>query len=157
MKRVTRINAFTLIEVLLALLLFSVGFFALFGLFPKALQQNKRSMDVTRVSLFAETVVAGVQANALTVPDWDKWTNRGSLQALLVADLWPEIIMDGSTNNVPFTNAVNTTWLRYTIRFSGSNTNLLQTMGLYVDIGTNGPFQDDLYVFPIGVFYMGKP
>ena len=155
MKRVTRINAFTLIEVLLALLLFSVGFFALFGLFPKALQQNKRSMDVTRVSLFAETVVAGVQANALTVPDWATWTTHTALQAHLVADLWPEIIMDGSTNNVPFTNAVNTTWLRYSIRFY--NTNLLQTMGLYVDIGTNGPFQDDLYVFPIGVFYMGKP
>ena len=154
-----RTTGFTLIEVLLAMLLFSVGFFALFGIFPHALNQNKRSMDVTKAALFAESVNAGIQGNAMNITSWSVWTDPDELQSQLSANLWPQVVMDGTTNAVQFpsTNLLHGTWLRYRFDITSDASNIFQTIGLYIDMGTNGPFDDELFVFPIGVFYMGNP
>jgi prepilin-type N-terminal cleavage/methylation domain-containing protein len=76
---------FTLIEVALALLVVAIGMIAVMGLFPQGLEANKRSIDETRVAMFAEDVMSGYRALSRVTA----WNNLPSRQLPAVAvDMW---------------------------------------------------------------------
>lgn len=62
-------EAFNLIEVMLALMVVSVGILAILALFPMGLDQNARSIGDTYIALFADEVLNGLRTVA--DDDWD--------------------------------------------------------------------------------------
>ncbi len=79
--------AFSLIEVMLALMVVSVGMLAILGLFPMALDQNARAVANSHAALFADEVLSGLHACAD-----DNWASLNANLAIPVAaaDVWGE-------------------------------------------------------------------
>ena len=61
-------KGFSLVEVALALLVASVGILGVFSLFPAGLKMNKAAIDETQAAMFAEQVLNGIKAQAVTIP-----------------------------------------------------------------------------------------
>jgi Tfp pilus assembly protein PilV len=68
---------FSLVEVCLALLVVGLGLLAIIGLFPGGLRSSENAEADTYVSLFADTALAGIVANASTVTAWSIWNDPG--------------------------------------------------------------------------------
>jgi uncharacterized protein (TIGR02598 family) len=66
-------DAFSLIEVNMALLVVSLGLAALLGLFPVALRESGLATSDTTQALFATRVLNAIQANAGTLNTWTDW------------------------------------------------------------------------------------
>lgn len=95
-----RQSGFSLVEVALAMLVFAVGILTIIGLFPEGLRLNKRSIDDTRMALFADEVMGGYLAWS-SVDAWDAWQSR-SIDALAV-DVWEnsnDLAIESGTNLV---------------------------------------------------------
>ncbi len=69
-------DAFSLIEVNMALLVVSLGLAALLGLFPVGLRESNLASADTTQALFATRVLNAIQANAGTLTTWTAWSNR---------------------------------------------------------------------------------
>jgi len=76
---------FSLIEVLVALMIFTLGATSIIALFAAASASHKRSIDRTRASMLAEEIIAQVQAR------YYPGTEPGELVSSLVESI-PEII-----------------------------------------------------------------
>lgn len=59
-----------MIEVSLALLVASLGLMAVVALFPAGLEMNRKAIDETQLSIFAEDVFSGLRA-AVKLEDWN--------------------------------------------------------------------------------------
>ncbi len=59
---------FSLVESALALLVVGIGLLGVMGLFPAGLEMNRRAVDLTRASLFAEDVLSGLRAQVEQTP-----------------------------------------------------------------------------------------
>ena len=79
-------RGFTLIEVTLSLLVLSVGLLSIFALFPAGLRFSKEAIDETQAALFAEEVLNGVRAQAVTEP-WSRIKNAIELPPI-APDMW---------------------------------------------------------------------
>ena len=55
-------EGFSLVEVALALMVTSLGMMAVFSLFPAGMSMNKRAIDDTQLSLFADDLFNGLRA-----------------------------------------------------------------------------------------------
>ena len=67
-------SGFSLVEIVLAILVLSIGVLVVIGLFPSGLQQSKKSIDETRAAMFAEQVLNSVKAKAADL-SWDDIDN----------------------------------------------------------------------------------
>ena len=66
---------FSLIEVNLAILLIAIGLLALFSLFPLGLKESERGLADTQESMFADTVLSGLEGNAINMTNWSDWVD----------------------------------------------------------------------------------
>lgn len=63
-------SGFSLVEVALAMLVVAVGMMGIFSLFPLGTQSNRKAIQDTQVSMFAEYVLNGFRYEAEQLP-WD--------------------------------------------------------------------------------------
>jgi type II secretory pathway pseudopilin PulG len=77
--RRSRTDAFTLVEVTLALLVVAIGLVTVFSLFPTGLSQAKKSSDETQAAVFAEEVFAGYRG--MVESDAVLWERLGTASA----------------------------------------------------------------------------
>jgi len=92
-------EAFSLVEVTLALMVMAIGILTIVSLFPAGLDQNMRSISDTHAAFFAEEIFAGLRVKAET--DWD---NLSSFEPWVSArDMWDpvpdKIAATGVTND----------------------------------------------------------
>ncbi len=81
-------SGFTLVEVALALMVTAVGMMAVFSLFPVGLDMNKKAIDDTQLSIFADDVIAGVRAQ-LWKDGWNVVQNPTAIRLRPTArDVW---------------------------------------------------------------------
>lgn len=64
-------GGFSLAEMALALLVIAIGLLAVFGMFPQGTDQNRRAIQETQISLFADYVMNGFRMRATEV-DWSQ-------------------------------------------------------------------------------------
>ena len=74
-------HGFSLIEVNLAILLVAVGLLALFSLFPLGLKESERGLADTQEAMFADTVLSGLEGNAIGMTNWDDWAEIVNFRA----------------------------------------------------------------------------
>ena len=63
-RAVSRRGGFTLIEISLALMIFSLGVLAVFLLFGRALDRESDALRYTRMALFGDSVLESLQAKS---------------------------------------------------------------------------------------------
>lgn len=158
-------QAFSLVEVCLAILVLSIGMLALLSMFTAGLHQNKRSIDDTTAAFFAEEVFNGLLAASEgdLVEDKISWYAIGaSITNLIVAaeSAWgnpPEtldVIMDNKihTNIYQFsddTNIVNQSF-RYSLNVERKD-RCTKSASLCIYPGEFGSTNDP-YVFYMSIF-----
>jgi prepilin-type N-terminal cleavage/methylation domain-containing protein len=81
MNKSNKKDGFTLVEIALALLVVAIGVVSIMGLFPAGLQANQRSIDETRVAMFAEDVLGGVKTIIEETP-WEDVQSYLQIQGL---------------------------------------------------------------------------
>lgn len=81
-------NGFTLVEIALSILVLSVGLLSIFSLFPAGLKLNKEAIDETQAALFAEEVLNGVRAQAISEP-WSSIQTAIELPPV-ARDMWED-------------------------------------------------------------------
>jgi prepilin-type N-terminal cleavage/methylation domain-containing protein len=116
---------FSLIEVMLAVLVVSVGMLAILTLFPMALDQNSRAVASSQSALFADEVLSGLRACAEA--DWNGFTNTIISRGLPVvaAAQFPGVLNIIATNTIE-TNIYSNTLgvvnhaLRYQLTLTGN-------------------------------------
>lgn len=67
---------FTLMEINLVLLLFSVAITGLLGIMPVGLKQGNLALSDTICETFAENVLGQIQGNAAEMTDWKDWESE---------------------------------------------------------------------------------
>ncbi len=125
-------QAFSLIEVMLALMVVSVGMLAILGLFPMALDQNARAVASSHAALFAEEVLSGLHACAA-----ENWAglNPGLVLPVAMADVWDGAIIHNEimTNRFTGVNTVTNIYKLY------ADTNIINHAVRYrLALTTNG-------------------
>ncbi len=100
-------EAFNLIEVMLALMVVSVGILAILALFPMGLDQNARSIGDTYIALFADEVLNGLRTVA--DDDWDALNKDISLPIAASAKFTTVEPTEFSGADV-YTNIYNNDW-----------------------------------------------
>ena len=65
---------FTLMEVNLSVLLISAGLLAIFALFPFAMRESEYSILDTHQAMFADSVLSGIEGNAMAIEYWEDWS-----------------------------------------------------------------------------------
>ncbi len=72
-------NGFTLIEIALAMFVFSIGVLALYALFNTGLQQSQQALADTQIAFFADNVLHGLRAKSIELSetgvsnDWERF------------------------------------------------------------------------------------
>jgi hypothetical protein len=107
-------HGFSLIEVNLAILLVAVGLLALFSLFPLGLKESERGMADTQEAMFADTVLSGLEGNAIGMTNWEDWVEIVDFGAEAKKGIEPAYVVekDGPSKPVTFPGGS-----RYTIRY----------------------------------------
>lgn len=83
MNRLRNTSGFSLVETALALLVVGVGMIAILGLMPLGLDSNKKSIDDTRMGLFADYVMNAIRCKAENGQgEWDQIKDTGTLTLL---------------------------------------------------------------------------
>ena len=80
-------SGFSLVEVALALLVVAIGMISAFALFPTGLDLNKRAIDDAQTAMFAEEVLNGIMAKAMT-SRWDSATMENIQLNPPAAEMW---------------------------------------------------------------------
>ena len=121
-------NAFSLIEVMLAMMVISVGLLAIMSLFPMSLDQNARAVANGQAALFADELLNGIRACA--DENWDGLD--GSLELPVAAvEFW-----DGAPANRFSLNGTNLMTNLYNL---AADTNLMNHVVRYrMALVTNG-------------------
>jgi len=94
-------DAFSLIEVSLAVLLIGIGLLSLFSLFPLALKESDLAIVETQEAMFADHILSGIEANAQAITDFLVWTNPASFFSDVRSGIYPldlrglEVLVDG--------------------------------------------------------------
>lgn len=76
-----RREAFSLMEVNLAVFLIAFGLLALFSLFPLGLKECQMAVDETREVMFADYVLGTLEGNAIAITNWNDWGNQNKILA----------------------------------------------------------------------------
>lgn len=77
---------FSMVEVVLSLLIASIGIMAVLALFPAGLDQGRKADDDSRAALFAEQVLNGIRARAAA--GWTHSLTDNLPPPLLVEGMW---------------------------------------------------------------------
>jgi len=141
---------FSMVEVALAILVLSVGLLAVFGLFGDALETNKSTIADTQSALFADEVLNGFKASALTMTNATNWASN--LQGITVSN---PAVWQASAIPIKADGSVRTNQYNYT-PVSGSMGQLTDYAYRYQLSLTNSPAGANvqgvmLQVWPIGV------
>ncbi|MCX6997569.1 MAG: hypothetical protein NTV49_10895 [Kiritimatiellaeota bacterium] len=138
---------FSMVEVALAILVLSVGLLAVFGLFADGLGANQKTIEDTQSALFADEVLNGFRAAALT----NAWAAQPNIT---IPEIWktPRDISYGVLNVRDYKYSNNVT-ADYTYRY-GLSTNAMGnvqgvTLTVYPGIGgtTTNVFYTEVYNF----------
>ncbi len=150
-------EAFTLVEVALATLVVGLGLLTIFSLFPSGLRAAEEATGDTRCGLFAEVMMNGLQANGMSVTNWDDWCDRSWMYGELRFKVLPgaATINTGVVSEVVFPQG-GTDWLRYRLTLDLSNSNRYWAV-LEVE---DGRFPSGILVYPSKFYtefpYMGR-
>ena len=115
-------DGFSLLEILVAIIIFTIGLTSLLPLFTAGATSQKRSVDQTMISITAEQAVAEIQANLTTttprdikdakITDYPNYSYDATFQPLnkeataFTVDItikWPE---KGKTRSEPFSTVL---------------------------------------------------
>ena len=85
-------RGFTLLETLVAIVIFSIGMLGVVGLQARAIQYAVDGEDRNRAALLADDVVATLWANGVTSTAWGSGTSTGSATVVPTAaiDAWQD-------------------------------------------------------------------
>ena len=154
-------DGFSLIEIALAMLVFSLGVVVVFGLFPFAMEAGRQSVRDTHVSMFGRSVLEGLRANAAKIDNWNTWSNFGSFSStVFTPSIYPNVSETGAgvTNLVPYPTQDPTaeTWVRYTLSVSNDVSRPdVRSFVLNAAGGLAGEFRG--YRFYTEVYYQADP
>ena len=168
-------RGFSLIEVNLAIFVVAVGLLTLFSLFPVGLKQGQAGHEDTQTSMFADFVLDGMRANAMSIDatDWKSVNVMEGASSPLLADLAPgggRLKQNTLGNSMEYpTGADPKTYIRHVLRIdydndgdSGDSRLNLYKVTLWVQ-GTQygstdvGDFKGAAEVFYTELFYSGMP
>ncbi|MBN2301711.1 MAG: hypothetical protein JXN60_04250 [Lentisphaerae bacterium] len=158
---------FSLMEVNLAVLMISVGLLTLFALFPLGLKESEMSVVETQESMFADSVLSGLEANAMTITDIQEWTDMDvNFTNKLKSSVYPiehPTPGAGGWSCTNFSDAVKyphvsdplaiDRYIRYHIDIVSSG--LRKSVVLTIKSGRLGDFALDSHVFYTDLIYMG--
>lgn len=101
-------NAFSLIEVMLALMVISVGMLAILSLFPMSMDQNARAVANSHAALFADELLSGIRACAD-----ENWAGLRPTLVLPVAaaEMWGSVSDPILTNRFTGTNVATNIYM----------------------------------------------
>ncbi len=134
-----RSHAFSLIEVNLAILLIAVGLLALFSLFPLGLKESERGLADTQEAMFADTVLSGLEGNAMSMTNWADWADLGLFRTAVKEGVSHTTESSGPTT-VTFPSGTRYK-IRYKLEIGNSNTEGTRKYAeLYVMHGRYGDF-----------------
>ena len=136
---------FSMVEVALAILVLSVGLLAVFGLFGDALETNKSTIADTQAALFADEVLNGFKAAALTnITTWASY-----LQSITLSN---PAIWQASVPIQVSSNSVRTNQYKYKSGSMAGVTDYAYRYQLSVGAASGANVQGvTLQVWPIGV------
>ena len=121
-----RKDGFSLVEVCLAILVIGFGLMVVFSLFPSGLRSGEAGTADTRNGLFAESVMAGLRANADSIDNLADWTT--DFQTNIVKDVLtvggvPRDITVGQIDIIRFPDGSD--YLRYRLTVDASKKSAL--------------------------------
>ncbi len=152
-------DAFSLIEVNLAILLLAVGLFGLLSLFPLGLQESKQNVSDTYEAMFADHIFNSFQGKASLVTNWSEWTDNPAFKSMLEEDLYPlephgwEKTEVGRGVNFPEDAADN--WIRYEVIITSSTDERRKQCRVRVARGQLGGFEDGVEEYLTEMTFMG--
>ncbi len=127
-RAVSRRGGFTLIEISLALMIFSLGVLAVFLLFGRALDRESDALRYTRMALFGDSVLESLQAKSEYLTETassNEWSQ-----------FWEEMA-DGQTQVVCAAGSSNDVWdSEMSVVADGLQTNIYYAYPLHGDNST---------------------
>lgn len=151
-------KSFTLIEVALAILVFSVGALSIFALFPLGLRQSKENVADTQAALFADYVFGALEGRAFAVTNWDDWI-ASDFDTELVDGLYPleDKFSDTAVGEGTIfpEGAADDSRVRYEFDIEPSGDGRRKKCRLKVARGRLGSFDSEAEYFYSELIYMG--
>lgn len=153
---------FTLMEVNLAVLMIAVGMLSIFALFPLGLKESEMSITETQESMFADSVLSGIEANAMNMTDVNlEWLATNNFAALVQQNVYPLSPYGWNRTNhqdaIKFPLVVNPLLIDRYIRYhvTVEHRGMRKSVQLKVKSGKYGNFNDNMHVFYTDVYFMG--
>ena len=144
-------HAFSLVEVNLAILLVSVGILSLFSLFPIGLQESELGLADMHETTFADSVLSGMEANALSITNWSIWSTPSDFYAAISSNIY---LIDTSWSrtgvadaepypdpaNLPSTQSNMIRTVRYHLTVTDAGSPIIKEVTLEATSGKYGDF-----------------
>jgi type II secretory pathway pseudopilin PulG len=149
-----RRGGFSLVEVCLAVLLVGVSVMTLFALFPQGMRMANEGTAETNIGMFAETVMAGLRANASDITDWTRWGNPTNFATAVCAGLG---VTSTATPSAPLEfPAGSANYVKYTLAFGEVTGTVRRVRSCTLQV-SNGKYGWQPAWFYTEFRFMGRP